>query len=172
MLGSGSCDLNAASPHFLFLPHLPSSIYILYFLFCILYCVFLILLFRNSSGYFFASLDFSIRGQRKSKFVVLHILQLLLFYESHFVACCNVYYGRRRLLQFQCNRFCFKKRNVFYPAALSGVTEQCSLSVRIRLSPPSFSLSLPDVCLYFLSCILYFHIRRRSGNTFFFWQKG
>ena len=75
-----------------FLPHLPSSICILYFLFCISYFVFLILHFRISSGYFFASLDFSIRGQRKSKFVVLHILQLLFVYESHFVALFFAYY--------------------------------------------------------------------------------
>ena len=71
--------------------------HILYFVFCIVYFLFCIF---ASPQVIFASLDFSIRGQRKSKFVVLHILQLLLFYESHFVACCNVYYGRRRLLQF------------------------------------------------------------------------
>ena len=86
------------------LVHWSSSIYSLYFLLCILYFVFCIVYFLfcifASPQVIFASLDFSIRGQRKSKFVVLHILQLLLFYESHFVACCNVYYGRRRLLQF------------------------------------------------------------------------
>ena len=88
MLGSGSCDLNAASPHFLFCHTCPLQFIfcISYSVFCILYCVFLILHFRISSGYFFASLDFSIRVQRKSKFVVLHILQLLFVYESHFVA--------------------------------------------------------------------------------------
>ena len=48
MLGSGSCDLNAASPPFLFLPHLPSSICILYFLFCILYFVLCISYFAFS----------------------------------------------------------------------------------------------------------------------------
>ena len=57
-----------------------------YSVFGILYCVFLILHFRISSGYFFASLDFSLRGQRNSKFVVLHILQFLLHCTLH-IAC-------------------------------------------------------------------------------------
>ena len=140
-----------------FLPHLPSSIYILYFLFCILYFVFLILHFRISSGYFFASLDFSIRGQRKSKFVVLHILQLLLFYELHFVACCNVYYGRRRLLQFQCNRFCFKKRNVF-SSQLHCRELPSSAACQFALGsalPPSLSLFLMFVFPILYIVLLY-----------------
>ena len=157
MLGSGSCDLNAASPHFLFCHTCPHQFVfcISYSVFCILYCVFLILHFRISSGYFFASLDFSIRGQRKSKFVVLHILQLLLFYESHFVACCNVYYGRRRLLQFQCNRFCFKKRNVF-SSQLHCRELPSSAACQFVLGsalPPSLSLCLMFVCIsYFVYC--------------------
>ena len=161
MLGSGSCDLNAASPHFLFLPHLPSSICILYFLFCILYFVFLILHFRISSGCFVASLDFSIRGQRKSKFVVLHILQLLFVYIlSHrtlHIACfcwvmlhCKLW--QRRLLQFSCNRFCFKKLNVF-SSQLHCRELPSSAACQFALGsalPPSFSLCLRFVCISYL----------------------
>ena len=54
MLGSESCDLNAASPHFLFCHTCPLQFIfcISYSVLCILYCVFLILHFRISSGYF------------------------------------------------------------------------------------------------------------------------
>ena len=55
MLGSGSCDLNAASPHFLFCHTCPLQFIfcISCSVFCILYFVFLILHFCISSGYFF-----------------------------------------------------------------------------------------------------------------------
>ena len=119
------------------------ALFILYFVFLILHFLFLILLFLHLLPFFLLHW-ISQSVQRKSKFVVLHILQLLLFYESHFVACCNVYYGRRRLLQFQCNRFCFKKRNVF-SSQLHCRELPSSAACQFALGsalPPSLSLFL------------------------------
>ena len=132
-----------------------------YSVFGILYCVFLILHFRISSGYFFASLDFSIRGQRKSKFVVLHILQLLFVFESHFVALYVAYcmfllndvaLYIMVILQFSCNRFCFKKLNVF-SSQLHCRELPSSAACQFALAsalPPSLSLCLMFVCISYL----------------------
>ena len=134
MLGSGSCDLNAASPHFLFLPHLPSSIYILYFLFCILYFVFCISYFAFSDllRLFFCFTGFLNQRAEEEQvcsaayIVVIAFLRVTLCRTVHCTLsvfaewCCNVYYGRRRLLQFSCNRFCFKSAMFSLPSCIVG----------------------------------------------------
>ena len=144
-----------------FLPHLPSSIYILYFLFCILYFVLCISYFAFSHllRLFFCLTGFLNQRAEEEQvcsaaYIAVIICLLVTFCRTaHCMFLLNdVALYIMVILQFSCNRFCFKKRNVF-SSQLHCRELPSSAACQFVLGsalPPSLSLCLMFVCISYL----------------------